>query len=360
MKKKSWLLVIVMMIAVLCMGLFAACGEEEKPDDNKEPDDTTETTAIYVGLFSYTKAEGGYVTSAYLNLKEDGTFYYKSEFLAKPDLGTYEYNADKTKITLNMTVDPNLSGTFDVEINDAGLVVIKNIGFFYYEGELLFDNFTYDSVSPKPVEQPIEIVSFYIQNDKDAKLTFFTGNKYELQVTTPEIVSSGTYTKTESGNNVSYTLTDTLGSNATYTYTYTYTEADGYTNCLLKGTGIDDAGIAFVYEVTKDVMATLAGTGTSTGGTETVSMVLYTDGTFLLTFTMYGSMENQVTGTYAVDYATMSLTFGDAFEGAAAVAVKSVTGILDAANGYAPSVTVELEVPQTDISYTATLTAQAA
>lgn len=349
MKKRVGLLAAIMLIATLCIGIFAGCGDKD-PGKN-DP--------IYTGLFSYTKAEGGYVTSAYLNLKDDGTFYYKSEFLTKPDLGTYEYNNDKSKITINTTIDPNLSGTFNVEVNADNLVVIQNFGFFYYNGNLLFDNFTYDSVSPKPVEQPIEIVSFYVQNDKDAILTIYTGNRYELAVTTPEIASSGTYTKSESGNNITYTLTDTLGNNATYIYTYTYTAADGYTNCLLKGTGIGTDGIEFVYEVTKTPKATLSGTATSTGGDETVTLILYTDNTFKLTFTMYGAMENEVTGTYAIDYTTMSLSFGETMEGQAAIAVKSLTGILDATNGYAPSVTAEFEVPQTDIAYTATLAAQA-
>ena len=340
MKKKSWLLVIVMMIAVLCMGLFAACGEEEKSDDNKDPGDTTETTAIYVGLFSYTKAEGGYVTSAYLNLKEDGTFYYKSEFLAKPDLGTYEYNADKTKITLNMTVDTNLSGTFDVEINSAGLVVIKNVGFFYYEGELLFDNFTYDSVSPKPVEQPIEIVTFFVDGDKGSTLTFYTGNRYELQVATPEIVSSGTYTRTESGNNVSYTLTDTLGSNATYTYTCTYTAADGYGNGSLTGTGITDA-ISFVTKVTPT--STLTGSNTDYSTTVSLDLFGQMDGTFELTYSVFGSPDTVVTGSFAIDFTTMGIAF-TGLDGAGASVIDSITGSLDATT-FAPSVTVNFKIP---------------
>lgn len=367
MKRRIKSLVILMLVAMMGLYALTACGNDEQitnPDINndggEESDGTKEGEGdelAYVGLFTYTKNSDGAINNAYLNLHEDGTFYFASDFLAQDNVGTYEYNADKSKITLVAQLEQALSGTYDVVLED-GKVVIKDVKYFFWEGEWLGDNFTYDTVSQKPVEQPIEIVSFFIQDDKDAHLTFFTGNKYELIVTDPEIISSGTYTETKSGNTTTYTLTDTLnGENATYTFTATYTEAEGYSDLLLKGTGIDDAGIKFAYSMEKEVLSVFTGTVTHGEGDaatiETVTLTNYADETFEIEFTTWGNYPATATGTYSTDYATWKISY-DITDGVGKDYIAALEGVINAET-YDTTINVTIKNEEAFLEYSVEL-----
>ncbi|MBD5460717.1 MAG: hypothetical protein HDR26_07215 [Lachnospiraceae bacterium] len=364
MKRKIKLLVILMLVATMSLYMLTACGDDEpetNPDavndgsgdigeENSEP--------AYVGLFTYTKNSDGAINSAYLNLHEDGTFYFASDFLAQDNVGTYEYNADKSQITLDAQLEQALSGTYDVVVED-GNVVIKDIRYFFWEGEWLGDNFTYDTVSTNPVEQPIEIVSFYIQEDKDAHLTFFTGNRYELIVTDPEIISSGTYTESKDGNATVYTLTDTLnGESAAYTFAATYMEADGYSDLLLKGTGIDDAGIQFVYNTEKEIASIFTGTAAHGEGdaatTETVTLTHYADETFEIEFTTWGDFPATATGTYTTDYAAWEISY-DIADGVGKDYITALEGAINSET-YETTINVTISNEEAFLEYSVELT----
>lgn len=324
MKKSKILLFILAMVCALSLFAFAACDNEggthtqhvDADKDGKcdecgeDMPDATEETPVYTGLFTYAMTRDGQNLKAYLVLNEDGTFYYASDMLNPDIVGTYEYNADKTQITLKGDNDQQIDGEYTVNVVD-GEVVIYQIPYLAGNTEaedgLYRDDFKYDTVNDPPAQQPIEIVSFFAQSDESSTLTIQTGNHYMLMLNDPEIISSGTYTMTQEGDEYTYTFTDTLGeveAGASYIFTFTYTEENGYSDLLLKGTGIDEEGIIFLHELPK--LLILEGEVQANNVTERATLTLMgsssESGTFRLEFTAFGQPGAVVTGTWTFGY----------------------------------------------------------
>lgn len=303
MKKRGILFLMLALIGALAVGVFAGCTEE--PNDQ----DGDGETAVYTGQFTYTMTRDGMNLQAHLVLEEAGTFYYQSEMMMGSILGTYEYNADKTQLTLDGENEDILDGTYEVVINKDGLVVIKALGYLAgnpdAENGLWTDDFTYDTVNDV-IDKPIlDLVTFYVTTDADSYITLQTENNYTLRIAQDNgtLLSRGTYTESTSGNNYTLTLTDTLGGQGdTYTLTYTYTEEEGYSEILVKGSGLPAEGVALKGSATKTALGTLTGTASSNQQTsETATLIFYDDYTFELDFTVFGQSGATATGTWELD-----------------------------------------------------------
>lgn len=304
MKKKGMFVLFLALVCALALGLFAACDTGEEDEQGAEP--------LYTGQFTYTMSRDGMSLQAHLVLEEGGTFYYQSEMMMGSILGTYEYNAEKTQLTLEGTNDDILDGTYAVEINDDGLVVIKQLGYLAgnpdAENGLWADDFTYDTIN-EVIEKPIlDLATFYVAGDENSYVTLQTENNYTLRIAQESgtLLSRGTYTENAEGNNYTLTLTDSLnGSGDVYTLTYTYTEADGYSGILLTGEGLPADGIALAESASKTALGTLTGTAKSNQGTdESATLVFYDDQTFELTFTVFGQPGASATGTWELNTTT--------------------------------------------------------
>ena len=304
MKKRGVLFLVLALLGVLLVGSLAGCNGNPADDGVEDP--------VYTGQFTYTMSRDGMSLQAHLVLEEGGTFYYQSEMMMGSILGTYEYNADKTQISLDSTNDDILDGTYAVEIDEDGLVVIKQLGYLAgnpdAENGLWADDFTYDTVNDV-IEKPIlDLVTFYMAGDENSYVTLQTENNYTLRIAQEDgtVLSRGTYAERAEGNSYTLTLTDSLnGSGDVYTLTYTYTEADGYSSILLKGEGIPADGIALAESASKTALGTLTGTAKSNMGTdETATLVFYDDNTFELTFTVYGNPGASATGTWELNTTT--------------------------------------------------------
>ena len=348
-KRFTFAMLIVALVCFACLG-FAACDDQP-----------TTTDAKYTGLYTFVRDSGDAgVFVAYLELAEDGTFWYENETVAeKYCIGTYAYNSDKTEITLTGSYGLDyLDGTYSVEVRD-GKVTILDVYVLVYEGNKLTDNFTYDEVRTAPARKPITIVKFMQEGDADSYIEIKTENKYELYVADHEIMSSGTYTEVKDGDTKTLTLTDDLGEmeNATFTFTYTYTDGK-YSDLVLKGTGIDeDEGVKFVFERPTTMVLT-ANVTTDMGMTETVTVKFYADipNQFDVTFTAFGNPAT-VSGTFVQDVAARTINFDMTGDPNAAM-VTSLTGTLDEVT-FMPTVNVSFAISMGEYGtyeYSATLT----
>ena len=299
---------------------------------------------VYTGLFVYTRiVEGAPTTYNDLVLKEDG-FFYLITFMQMKYVGKYEYNANKTSITFSDANDEHYNKTCNIEINEDGAVVIKDFTTWYYnvDDEWYSDDYVYNTVRDVPEEPQIILDEFGVEGDEDAKLVFYKNGTYELALSEPDLLSAGKYTSSKTGDTTTYSLTDEFNKNGS---TYTFTVTDGYSNMVLKGTGLPAEGIVFTHA--KELQTLYK--GELAAAYLTAELEQYSDGSYSLTYAMYGA-ETTVSGSWTE--VGNELTFNLPNSGEYKASVKSITVNADGSITIVLNLAIDLEGNTMDFTVT--------